>query len=778
MRPPNPSQRTRDGASTDAWTSLLLVLCVGLIVAAALTAQSPPRAVDATAASSLFSAERASTHLPAIASEPHPIGSAANRAVRDTLLLALDELGLQTELQRSTVVSRRFPASAIVENVLGRLPGTVGDSAVLLMAHYDSVPSAPGAADNGAAVVAILETLRALQAGSPLRNDVIVLFTDGEEVGLLGAEAFVAEHRWLPDVGMVLNFEARGSRGPSVLVETSGANGELVRAFARVDPYPNASSLASSVYDLLPNDTDFSVFKPLGLPGLNFAFIRNAAHYHTPRDTLDTLSLRSLQHHGEHMLALTRSFGDADLAALADSEGERVYVDLLRRVVLHYPAGFAMPLALLTLLVWTGVVSVARARALVRLRGVAAGVLALSLALAVAVALGSALHTLLGWLQPDLTSRWLAAPFGAETGMAGFALAALLSTLLVAQLARRWITPLALALGGALVWVGLALASASLLPGASYLPTWSVLGLLLGIGIVIAARAAPGGARWHQWVLVAGALPGLLLLAPFSAEGFVGLGLAFAAPVLVLVALGAWLLTPLLDAVRGPWPGLLPLVLLVACLGTLTLAMNRAAFGPQQPGPSIAFYAVDPERGLALFASLQDEPDAWTERFVATAPAPDGTLPALLPDAPALRHGAAPVLDLPSPRLEVLSDEVDGSARTLTLRIAAGRDASQLTLLLATPADVWGFAFEGRPVDALEWVNGWHRFVSYGPMHEGVVVRFSVAAGAPLEAVLIDRTHDLLDHVALGVPARPADLMAAPTRVSDAVMVIGRSSLD
>ena len=778
MRPSNPSQRTRDAAPANAWTSLLLVLCVGLIVVAAITAQSPPRAVAASAASSRFSAERAYAHLAAIANEPHPIGSAANRAVRDALLQTLDELGLQTELQRTAVVGRRFGASAIVENVLGRLPGTAGGAAVLLMAHYDSVPSGPGAADNGAAVAAVLETLRALQAGGPLRNDVIVLFSDGEEVGLLGAEAFVAEHRWLPDVEMVLNFEARGSGGPSVLVETSGANGELVRAFARVAPYPNASSLASSVYDLLPNDTDFSVFKPLGVPGLNFAFIRNAAHYHTPRDALDTLSLRSLQHHGEHMLALTRHFGDAELAALAGSQDERVYVDLLRRVVLHYPAGFALPLALLTLLLWSGVVSLARLRGHVRGRGVAAGVLALSLALAVAVAVASALHALLGRLQPDLVTPWLAAPYGAETGMAGFALAALLSTLLVAQLARRWVTPLALALGGALVWVGLALASAALLPGASYLPTWSVLGLLLGIGVVVTSRAPAGTAAWQPWVLVAAALPGLLLLAPFAAEGFIGLGLAFAAPALVLVALGAWLLTPLLDAVRGPWPGLLPVALLVACVGTLTLAVNRAAFGPQQPRPSNAFYAVDPERDLALFGSLQDQPDAWTERFVATDPAPDGLLSALLPDAQALRHGAAPVLDLPSPRLEVLADVVDGPTRTLTLRVAAGRDVSQLTLLVATPADVWGFAFEGLPVGALDRVNGWRRFVSYGAMQEGVVVRFSVATGAPLEVALIDRSHDLLEQAGLGLPARPADLMAAPTNVSDAVMVTRRWRLD
>jgi len=103
----------------------------------------------------------------------------------------------------------------------------------MLVAHYDTVSRSPGAADDGAAVAALLETLRALNAGPPLRNDLIVLITDGEEPGMLGARAFVAEHPWLRDVGVVCNFEARGTRGPSIMFETSSDNGRLIREFAR-----------------------------------------------------------------------------------------------------------------------------------------------------------------------------------------------------------------------------------------------------------------------------------------------------------------------------------------------------------------------------------------------------------------------------------------------------------------------------------------------------------------------------------------------------------------
>src|SRR5207249_5261569 len=98
-----------------------------------------------------------------------------------------------------------------VQNIMARLPGREpGGSDVLLMAHYDGVEAGPAAADDGAGSAAILETLRALRAGPPLAHDVVALFTDGEEAGLLGAAAFVREHPWAKDVGIALNFEARG----------------------------------------------------------------------------------------------------------------------------------------------------------------------------------------------------------------------------------------------------------------------------------------------------------------------------------------------------------------------------------------------------------------------------------------------------------------------------------------------------------------------------------------------------------------------------------------
>jgi Zn-dependent M28 family amino/carboxypeptidase len=132
--------------------------------------------------------------------------------------------------------------------VVARLAGTGSGKALLLMAHYDSRGTAPGASDDGYGVASLLETARALTTSPPLTSDIIFLFTDGEEDGLLGAQAFVSSHRWAAHVGVVLNFEARGNAGPVLMFQTSDDNGALVRQLARAAPHPVASSLSQAVY--------------------------------------------------------------------------------------------------------------------------------------------------------------------------------------------------------------------------------------------------------------------------------------------------------------------------------------------------------------------------------------------------------------------------------------------------------------------------------------------------------------------------------------------------
>src|SRR6185369_13067723 len=294
-----PVLRRIDSAYVLSAAGIMLVIITAVLVVYQMNPPLPAVSAPLTE----FSGERALKHLTAIAQRPRPSGSSEHTAVANYIQNELTVLGLSPEIQQTQAVT----------NILGRLKGTSDEKAVLLAAHYDTVPKSPGAADNGSAVAAILETLRALKSRQPLRNDVIALFSDGEEAGLLGAKAFVYQHPWAKDVGVVLNFDARGTSGPVIMFETSDKNGWLIKEFAKAAPHPAANSLAPALYALMPNDTDLTVFKVAGFAGLNFAYIIGLNHYHTPLDNLTNIDHRSLQHQGSTALALTRHFGNLNL---------------------------------------------------------------------------------------------------------------------------------------------------------------------------------------------------------------------------------------------------------------------------------------------------------------------------------------------------------------------------------------------------------------------------------------------------------------------------------
>ena len=244
----------------------------------------------------------------------------------------LTELGLKPEEQRTIGCAAESATCAQVENVLAAIPGRTADT-IVLMAHYDSVPNAPGAGDDGAAVAALLEMTRIVKAGAPYRNTILLVFTDAEETGLLGAEAFFAESPAAKRVKAVINLEGSGSAGPVYLLRTGPASGELMAAFRDAAPYPFAQSFTEEIFKRMPNDTDFSVSLRAGLPGIDFAFAGERNHYHTPLDTIANLEPGTLQHHGENTLPLLRTLVDADLAATAPNE---VYASLGERHWLHW----------------------------------------------------------------------------------------------------------------------------------------------------------------------------------------------------------------------------------------------------------------------------------------------------------------------------------------------------------------------------------------------------------------------------------------------------------
>ena len=175
------------------------------------------------------------------------------------------------------------------------------------------------------------------------------LVTDGEETGLRGARAFAEHHPLIARVGVVVNFEARGASGPTMMFETGPGNARLMDLMPRSVARPSANSVTYEVYRLLPNDTDFTVYRKLGLTGFNFAFSNSASLYHSARDNLQNIDPRSLQHMGDQGFAMVSVLADTDLASLK-SESNASFFDIFGLVTVVWPAAINVPVALLALL--------------------------------------------------------------------------------------------------------------------------------------------------------------------------------------------------------------------------------------------------------------------------------------------------------------------------------------------------------------------------------------------------------------------------------------------
>lgn len=261
-----------------------------------------------------FSALNAKKHMDIMASECHFMGTEENRKVRDYILGEFEKLNIPTEVFTGYCEQAygSYKQIAKTENIIATIKGSGTGKSLVLAGHYDSVLSAPGAADDVHAVACMIETARLLKDEN-LKNDLVFLITDGEEQGLLGAKAFV-ESKDLSSIGMVLNYEARGNSGAGIFFEWSEGNAWLAKEMRKAASNPVASSMAYEIYNKLPNDTDFTHFKTAGLKGINHAFIDGFSFYHNPADTPERINMRSVQHTGENMWRMAMHFGNADIS--------------------------------------------------------------------------------------------------------------------------------------------------------------------------------------------------------------------------------------------------------------------------------------------------------------------------------------------------------------------------------------------------------------------------------------------------------------------------------
>jgi hypothetical protein len=550
---------------------------VGILLFYALTSalliglDRPPRPLGQQAPLSDFSSARALNHLRVISRAPHPINSPEHAVVRDYILSTLRQLGVNPEIQKTTDVNQAVGLGGTLENIVCRLPGTGREKAVLLVSHYDSVPAGPGASDDGAAVAAFLEAARALKSLPPLRRDIIFLFTDGEEMGLLGARAFVSEHPWARDAAIVLNFEARGVSGPSIMFETSSQNGWLIKNFSQAASHPVANSLSYEIYKRLPNNTDFTIFRQAGYSGLNFAFIDGVAYYHTSQDSLKNINLGSLQHHGDYVLELAKRFGN--ITSDDPKSEDVIYFDVLGWFLVSYRQSLSIVLltcssALLAFALWRGV-----AIGNLRVRGIAIGFVSLIVEVVLTVAGAWTASRLVFAVQKPTIEQGLIYHSGwyiVSFCVFGLAAGAVVQSLLVKRIGSA-----NLMAGIVIGWTCLTIVVTIFLPGGSYLFLWPQLFTLVGSIAIFAAKSS--SVFLNNILPILSLIPTLALVLPMMHKMF----FAFAAHSSVIVSGLAGLLLTLttgqLVRDREPWPWGVPFALAIGAGITLGAAVLVSA---------------------------------------------------------------------------------------------------------------------------------------------------------------------------------------------------------
>lgn len=457
---------------------------VGLVaaVAAGAVAIRPPGATDSPAPAA-FSVDRAQEYIAVLAQEPHPMGSAAIDDVRHVITSELQGLGLDPEFQEVPASDYYGGSDAVVPvvNVIARIQGMGSTGAVALVAHYDTFPVTPGANDNASGVAVVLETARSLLAGEALRNDVVLVFTDGEEPApRFGSTAFVAEHRFAGEIRFVINLEAIGSGGSSLLTEMNGPDRWVLDHYVASTPHPAAFSFLTETTELIGgSNTDFAPFRDAGISGVEFVYARGSSIYHTAADTPDRVSRRSLEAHGANTLGLTRDLAQTDLSAVGD--GERMVFFTVGRHVIRYPASWSVPLVAVA-----GVLLLSAAWRRTDWTVAARGALtALASAVAIALVAGVLWMILAGWRS----HMGVAESFAYLCGLSALVAVALT----IPFLSRPGIGTTTERLDILLVWWMLGLVTAVAVPGASYLFAWPAL-----VGALTLRFGPAAGDGWRQ----------------------------------------------------------------------------------------------------------------------------------------------------------------------------------------------------------------------------------------------------------------------------------------
>jgi hypothetical protein len=745
---------------------LIALLLLAVVFILTITRDRPPAAKPADAPPTQFSAARAREILRRLVGDnvPHPVGSAADAVVRDKIVKILTDLGYQPEVH-SGFACDEWGACAAVKNVVARVDGSDIPGAVLLSAHYDSVPAGPGASDDGAGTVEVLEIARVLKAHTPLRHPVIILLNEGEEAGLLGAKAFVESDPWAHDVKAAVNLDNRGTSGPAVMFETGDANDWAVRVYDAAMSRPSSNSITYLAYKLLPNDTDFTVYKAAGYQGLNFAFIDSVKNYHTPHDNYENADPRSIQSEGDNGLASVLALGDEVLTN--PPPGEAVYFDVFGWLMVRWKAARSFPASIAIAVLLLLEIFIVMKKFGVHAKEIVLGKIGWVASVVIAGGLGYLLFVLLRAahrIPPGSAEYpWIAHPLPAQ--IAFFALgfvAAGITALLAAKRAGFW----GFWIANNAVICFFAIIAAKYATGACYPFLVPSLGAVVAAIPALVTQEDSTGNREFAAILPAALT--FVVFVPMLWQLYDALGAGFLPIIAALFAVALASILPLLalddDRERRAFAEDSAGVALVAAIVAFFMAPYTLA-SPQimnveywfDADAHAAKWLATPDSlrlpaSLAAAAPFTNKPEAifpWNRAHVFWADAPD--------------------LKFPAPELAVISAEPSGGTIHYAVRVFSPRGAPDISVLFPPETNVRNLAAEGHSIPepagrVREYIegsmHGW-RFCEFPAVTaEGITMTFDLEATSPV-IYIVDRSYALPPEARPLLDAVPPDTVTS-----------------
>ena len=756
--------------------ALLSFLLVLALVYYSFSSLMPRAGTSSSTSETEFSTERALIPLREIAKAPHYYGSQEHIRVRAFLVNELKGLGFETEIQEGYVLNHEERNMDKPKNILGRIKGSGNGKSLLLLSHYDSalVPSF-GASDAGSGVVTILESLRAYLAlnKAPI-NDIIVLFTDCEEIGLDGAKLFVNEHPWANNIGLALNFEARGSGGPSnMILETNGGNSNLIKAFIKANPeYPVTSSLMYSIYKMLPNFTDSTVFREDGdIDSFFFAFIDDHFDYHTANDNIENLDLETLQHQGSYLLPLLTYFADADLSQLK-AEEDNVYVNFPFLKMISYPFSWILAMILIALTLFIGLVIYGINRRKLSIKGIGKGFIPFLGTLIITGIIGYYGWVLLLKVYPQYEEVQHGFKYNGHIYVGFFVFLTLAILFKIYSKYSKSTTIANLFIAPLVVWFLINVAVYVYLKGAAYFIIPVFFGLI-ALWVLIHQE------KPNLLLMVLIAVPAIFLYAPLIQFFPVGLGSdhVFISCIFTVLLLG--LMLPIFGFYKKLQ--LLSLISVVVALVFFISAHLKSGFSETRQKPNSLVYYQNADTGKSYWVTYDKILDGWTKGYLGDTPEAASKY---VRSAPSSKYktaytfaSEAPQKNIPLFETVLKKDTVIDNFRNITFSIIPKRYINQIGLFADTNILFNSLSFNGKSVPKDSSGNVYSNRKSnkllrfYIAENDSLEVSYSIKKDTEVSFTVIEYSFDLLRNSQFTINQRPKNTMPKPFIVTDAIAI-------